>query len=75
SPELMVTTISPFKARLIKHGYNPGHILPHGSYLVDLSNPDVPGFTSLLDLDAQLSSAAAAAKKKDAKSHKTAFFG
>ncbi|KAF7353908.1 AP-endonuc-2 domain-containing protein [Mycena venus] len=40
SAPLSETTISNFKARLIEHSYDPRHILPHGSYLINLGNPD-----------------------------------
>ncbi|KAJ7718963.1 xylose isomerase-like protein [Mycena maculata] len=40
SPALTEATISSFKAGLIEHGYEPRHILPHGSYLINLGNPD-----------------------------------
>ncbi|KAJ7237752.1 xylose isomerase-like protein [Mycena haematopus] len=40
SPPLSETTILGFKARLLEHGYEPRHILPHGSYLINLGNPD-----------------------------------
>ncbi|KAJ7119140.1 xylose isomerase-like protein [Mycena epipterygia] len=40
SPALTEATISTFKAGLIEHGYDPRHILPHGSYLINLGNPD-----------------------------------
>ncbi|KAF7359042.1 AP-endonuc-2 domain-containing protein [Mycena sanguinolenta] len=40
SPPLSEASISGFKARLVEHGYDPLHILPHGSYLINLGNPD-----------------------------------
>ncbi|KAJ7500423.1 xylose isomerase-like protein [Mycena galericulata] len=40
SPPLTAATISSFKAQLTEHGYEPRHILPHGSYLINLGNPD-----------------------------------
>ncbi|KAJ7765665.1 xylose isomerase-like protein [Mycena metata] len=40
SPPLTESTISSFKAALIEHGYEARHILPHGSYLINLGNPD-----------------------------------
>ncbi|KAJ7612086.1 xylose isomerase-like protein [Roridomyces roridus] len=40
SPALTQETISAFKAGLKEHGYDPRHILPHGSYLINLGNPD-----------------------------------
>lgn len=29
-----------FKARMKTFGYSASHILPHGSYLINLGNPD-----------------------------------
>ncbi|KAJ6567064.1 xylose isomerase-like protein [Mycena capillaripes] len=40
SPALTEASILGFKARLTEHGYDPRHILPHGSYLINLGNPD-----------------------------------
>ncbi|KAL1740167.1 xylose isomerase-like protein, partial [Schizophyllum fasciatum] len=40
SADLRDTSISLFAERLREHGYSPDHILPHGSYLVNLGNPD-----------------------------------
>ncbi|KAL1677425.1 xylose isomerase-like protein [Schizophyllum commune] len=40
SADLKDTSISLFAERLREHGYSPEHILPHGSYLVNLGNPD-----------------------------------
>ncbi|KAJ7615123.1 xylose isomerase-like protein [Mycena rosella] len=40
SPALTDATISDFKARLAEYSYDPRHILPHGSYLINLGNPD-----------------------------------
>ncbi|KAJ6630382.1 xylose isomerase-like protein [Mycena sp. CBHHK59/15] len=40
SPALTESSISSFKAQLVEHGFNPSHILPHGSYLINLGNPD-----------------------------------
>ncbi|KAJ7071781.1 xylose isomerase-like protein [Mycena belliarum] len=40
SPALTEASISGFKAKLTEHGYDPRHILPHGSYLINLGNPD-----------------------------------
>ncbi|THH26742.1 hypothetical protein EUX98_g7445 [Antrodiella citrinella] len=40
SKELTPASISTFKSRLAEFGYSPDHILPHGSYLVNLGNPD-----------------------------------
>ncbi|EED78926.1 predicted protein, partial [Postia placenta Mad-698-R] len=33
-------SVSSFKSRMKTFGYSPSHILPHGSYLVNLGNPD-----------------------------------
>ncbi|KAL0946362.1 hypothetical protein HGRIS_012595 [Hohenbuehelia grisea] len=40
SPPLKDTSISAFKARLLEYNYSPKYILPHGSYLINLGNPD-----------------------------------
>ncbi|KAJ7310624.1 xylose isomerase-like protein [Mycena albidolilacea] len=40
SPPFSETTVSNFKARLTDYGYDPRHVLPHGSYLINLGNPD-----------------------------------
>ncbi|KIY69167.1 AP endonuclease [Cylindrobasidium torrendii FP15055 ss-10] len=40
SPDLKETTIEAFKERMDKHGYDPKHVLPHGSYLINMGNPD-----------------------------------
>ncbi|KAF9266355.1 AP endonuclease [Marasmius fiardii PR-910] len=40
SPSLTETNISLFKERMKLFSYNPKHILPHGSYLINLGNPD-----------------------------------
>jgi AP endonuclease-1 len=29
-----------FKERMLAFGYEAAHVLPHGSYLVNLGNPD-----------------------------------
>ncbi|KDQ61279.1 hypothetical protein JAAARDRAFT_191370 [Jaapia argillacea MUCL 33604] len=39
-PPLKSDSIAKFKSRLETFGYSPCHILPHGSYLVNLGNPD-----------------------------------
>ena len=39
-PPLSEQSISTFRARLAQFNYAPEHILPHGSYLVNLGNPD-----------------------------------
>jgi AP endonuclease-1 len=33
-------SIEMFNTRLKELGYDPAHILPHGSYLVNLGSPD-----------------------------------
>ncbi|KAH9832888.1 AP endonuclease [Rhodofomes roseus] len=40
SPDMKEISISAFKARMKTFGYSASHILPHGSYLVNLGNPD-----------------------------------
>ncbi|KAH7909221.1 xylose isomerase-like protein [Hygrophoropsis aurantiaca] len=40
SPPLTSEAISTFKSRVKEFGYSPTHILPHGSYLINLGNPD-----------------------------------
>ncbi|GAW05563.1 AP endonuclease [Lentinula edodes] len=40
SPPLTESSISLFKSRMKELSYNPKHILPHGSYLINLGNPD-----------------------------------
>ncbi|KAH7921053.1 AP endonuclease [Leucogyrophana mollusca] len=40
SPSLAADSISSFKARMKEFGYSPAHVLPHGSYLINLGNPD-----------------------------------
>ncbi|KAI0685051.1 xylose isomerase-like protein [Cytidiella melzeri] len=40
SKDLSETSVETFKRRLAKLGYDRKHILPHGSYLVNLGNPD-----------------------------------
>lgn len=40
SPSLSVGNIDGFKRRMQEFGYSPKHVLPHGSYLVNLGNPD-----------------------------------
>ena len=41
SKPLSPESISLFKSRLVSFGYDQDHILPHGSYLINLGNPDV----------------------------------
>ncbi|TBU58651.1 AP endonuclease [Dichomitus squalens] len=40
SNPLKEESIAKFKTRMKAFGYSPSHILPHGSYLVNLGNPD-----------------------------------
>ncbi|KIJ16658.1 hypothetical protein PAXINDRAFT_98484 [Paxillus involutus ATCC 200175] len=40
SPPLTNENIATFKARMNEFGYDSKHILPHGSYLINLGNPD-----------------------------------
>ncbi|KAI9574151.1 AP endonuclease [Boletus coccyginus] len=40
SPALTDENVASFKARMNEFGYDPKHVLPHGSYLVNLANPD-----------------------------------
>ncbi|KAG9313328.1 xylose isomerase-like protein [Chiua virens] len=40
SPQLTDESVTSFKARMIEFGYDPKHVLPHGSYLINLANPD-----------------------------------
>ncbi|KAG6371883.1 xylose isomerase-like protein [Boletus reticuloceps] len=40
SPPLTDENVASFKARMNEFGYDPKYILPHGSYLVNLGNPD-----------------------------------
>lgn len=40
SPPLTEENIISFKARMKEFGYSPGHVLVHGSYLINLGNPD-----------------------------------
>ncbi|KAH8099663.1 AP endonuclease [Cristinia sonorae] len=40
SNDLTPESISAFKSRMLEFGYSPDQILPHGSYLVNLGNPD-----------------------------------
>jgi AP endonuclease-1 len=39
-PPMSEDSVDLFKRRLKEFGYDPAHILPHGSYLVNLGNPD-----------------------------------
>ena len=40
SPPTKPESISSFKDRLKEFGYSVDHILPHGSYLMNMGNPD-----------------------------------
>ncbi|CAK5279106.1 unnamed protein product [Mycena citricolor] len=40
SPALTASTILAFKTAMLEHGYDAKHVLPHGSYLINLGNPD-----------------------------------
>ncbi|TCD66811.1 hypothetical protein EIP91_000947 [Steccherinum ochraceum] len=40
SKDLTPESIAAFKSRLQEFGYSPDNVLPHGSYLVNLGNPD-----------------------------------
>ncbi|KAF9220198.1 AP endonuclease [Gyrodon lividus] len=40
SPPLTDENIASFKARMDEFGYDPKYVLPHGSYLINLGNPD-----------------------------------
>lgn len=40
SPDLTEHSINEFKARMEKHRYTNGMVLAHGSYLINLGNPD-----------------------------------
>ncbi|RXW12458.1 hypothetical protein EST38_g13397 [Candolleomyces aberdarensis] len=40
SPALQDTSITLFKKRMKDFDYDPKHVLPHGSYLINLGNPD-----------------------------------
>ncbi|KAG6830556.1 hypothetical protein H0H87_007664 [Tephrocybe sp. NHM501043] len=40
SPALSLESVAAFKDRLAEYGYSSSVILPHGSYLINLGNPD-----------------------------------
>lgn len=40
SPSLTPGSISEFRKRMKQHGYASHMVLPHGSYLINLGNPD-----------------------------------
>jgi hypothetical protein len=58
SPSLQDTSIELFKKRMKDLDYDPKHVLPHGSYLINLGNPDryvvqsMPALVPLSDSDA-----------------------
>lgn len=39
-PPLTDDNVAAFKARMNEFGYDPKYVLPHGSYLINLANPD-----------------------------------
>ncbi|KDR69206.1 hypothetical protein GALMADRAFT_104145 [Galerina marginata CBS 339.88] len=41
SPPLQDTSVTEFKKRMKEFGYSPRVVLPHGSYLINLGNPDI----------------------------------
>lgn len=43
APPLSDETAEAFRANCTAHGFTPGVILPHDSYLINLGNPDVEG--------------------------------
>ncbi|KAG6834306.1 hypothetical protein H0H93_010589, partial [Arthromyces matolae] len=45
SPPLTKESIDAFKERMETFGYSSSVVLPHGSYLINLGNPDPPGST------------------------------
>jgi endonuclease IV len=67
SPDLTPISISTFKARMQEFGYSNGAVLPHGSYLINLGNPDehVPLIYARSDNDLTTG--------RSGKSHMTAF--
>lgn len=40
APPLTAESIAAFRGNCRKHGFTPGHILPHDGYLINLGNPD-----------------------------------
>ena len=40
SPPLSEQSILEFKKRMQNFGYESRHVIPHGSYLINLANPD-----------------------------------
>ncbi len=45
SPPLTKDSIAAFKRHCEQHGYGPGQILPHTSYLINLGHPEEEGLT------------------------------
>ena len=43
APALTAKSIEAFKAACAQYGYNPNHILPHDSYLINLGHPEADG--------------------------------
>ncbi|KAF9043939.1 xylose isomerase-like protein [Panaeolus papilionaceus] len=41
SPSLSDESVSQFKSNMKQYGYSSSHVLPHGSYLINLANPDL----------------------------------
>lgn len=48
SPALRPASVAAFKDAMRAHGYDAAHVLPHGSYLLNLGNPDACARRSLL---------------------------
>lgn len=40
SPPLTAASVEAFKSRMEQYGYSSNVVLPHGSYLINLGNPD-----------------------------------
>ncbi len=49
SKPLSEASIAGFKKNCQEYGYNPKHILPHDSYLINLGNPDAEGLRKSRD--------------------------
>ncbi|TDL19144.1 AP endonuclease [Rickenella mellea] len=41
SPDVTDESVKLFKSRMQEFNYSPRHVLPHGSYLINLGNPDL----------------------------------
>jgi AP endonuclease-1 len=50
APPLSEFSIREFKARMQMFDYESRHVVPHGSYLINLANPDEYAACRLLDL-------------------------